>query len=207
MKQENSNKLIDQRLDMDFEKYFYSKVWIVFVVVLLIFFAIDLMLFLQGEKLGFSVSLIYLGVIVIIYMPIMYLSKIAIAKKNSLVGMMFKSDSFILEYKNGYQKQINISDIKKVFVDINYGKFSRAYASIYTPDEKTLFDTGMIKNFFSFLKYLKVKGVNLEYSNKIVEFDANGATTNPKKHNLKCFFMGILIVVLYYFCLWLISKN
>lgn len=207
MKQENLNELIVKRLDMDFEKYFYSKLWIVLVVVLLIFCVIDLILFFQGEKLGFSVSLLCLGVIVIIYLPILYLSKISEAKKNSLVGLMIKSDGFVLEYKNGYQKQINVSDIKKVFVDIKFGKFSRAYASIYTSDEKILFDTGMIKNFYSFLKYLKVKGVNLEYSNKIVEFDVNGATTNPQKHNLKCFFMGILVVVLYFFCLWLISKN
>ena len=203
MIQENMNELIGKRLDMDFEKHFYSKyVWIVFGVVFLIFSGLDLILFLQGEKLGYSLSLICLGMIVFIYVPVIYLSKLAEAK-NPLSWLTLNNDSLLFEYRNGFQKEINVSDIEKVFIDIAYGKRSVAFATIYTHNEKTIIQTSMFKNFFIFLSYLKGKNLDIQYSNKIVEYDINDTLKNPKIARLKGFLIGFLVVFLYVFlCVW-----
>ena len=203
MTQESLNEFIGQKLDMDFEKHFYSKyIWIVFGVVFLVFSGLDLIFFLQGEKLGYSLSLLSLGMIIFLFIPIMYLSKLA-EPKNPLSWLTLNNDSFIFEYRNGFQKEINVTDIEKVFIDIAYGKHSVAFATIYTHNEKTIIQTSMFKNFFRFLAYLKDKNLDIQYSNKFVEYDVNDMLKNPKEARLKGFLIGFLIVFLYVFlCAW-----
>lgn len=202
MMQENLNELSEKKLDLDISRHFYPAAGISLIIVFLIFGCLDLYFYFQGEKLGFSLSLLTICII-FVFIPILYLSKM-VEPKNPLSWLILNDNYFVLEYKNGYQKQINVSDIEKVSVDIIYGKPGVCYVSIFTPKERTLLETSMFRNIFQFFTYLNDRNIDIEYSNKIVEVDVKAAIKNPKKHQLLGMLLGIFIAVLFIILLfWL----
>ena len=117
---DGSNDIIGKPLELNRDKKWAKFVTIFFSTMFLGVFFGDLFRFFYLHKFDFSLTLIFLSVI-LLSTVLIALASLA-EDKNPPCWVLINSENLVITYKNGFRKCISIADIEEVFVEVFYGK-------------------------------------------------------------------------------------